>query len=321
MESVLVTGGAGFIGSNIVDALIEMNYNVVVLDDLSTGRRENIAHHMNHKGFTFYHGSIMDSGIVKDIMKRHNITRISHQAAVASVTKCIQEPVATAEINIIGTINLFNIAREIGCKRIVFASSCAIYGDTQQLPIRESVPVNAKSTYAAAKASDELMSGVFRDLYGSEIIALRYFNVYGKRQDPASDYAAVIPRFITLAMENKPITIDGDGMQTRDFIYIKDVVQANIKALTKETVEESAFNVACGRETSIVELAQLIVETAGSLSKRVHLPPRSGDIKKSHADIEKARNNLGFSPQFTMEHGLSETVNWYRENINNTKRT
>jgi dTDP-glucose 4,6-dehydratase len=321
MESVLVTGGAGFIGSNIVDALLDKNFNVVVLDDLSTGRRENIDHHLNNSGFTFYQGSILNTGLVRDIMRRHDITRISHQAAVASVTKCIQDPVATAEVNIIGTINIFEIAREQGCTRIVFASSCAIYGDTKRLPIVESVPVNAKSPYAAAKASDELMAEVFRGLYGTEIIALRYFNVFGKRQDPASDYAAVIPKFITLAMENKAIPIEGDGMQTRDFIYIDDVVQANIKALTRPAVTEPAFNVACGRETSIVELAKVIVETAGSRSEKVHLPPRSGDIKKSHADIGNARKNLGFSPEYTIEQGLRETVKWYREHGDNSKRT
>jgi UDP-glucose 4-epimerase len=321
MESVLVTGGAGFIGSNIVDALMEKNYNVVVLDDLSSGRRENVDHHLNNRRFTFYQGSIVNSGLVRDIIRRHDITRISHQAAVASVTKCIQDPVATAEVNIIGTINLYDLARGHGCKRIVFASSCAIYGDTRQLPIVESVPVNAKSPYAAAKASDELMAEVFRGLYGKEIIALRYFNVYGKRQDPASDYAAVIPKFITLAMENKPITIEGDGMQTRDFIYIDDVVQANIKALTRDVVTETAFNVAYGQETSIVELARVIVDTAGSRSEIVHLPPRAGDIRNSHADIEHARKKLGFSPEYTIEQGLRETVNWYREDSYNTKRT
>jgi UDP-glucose 4-epimerase len=320
METVLVTGGAGFIGSNIADALMEKNYNVVVLDDLSSGRRENIDHHLNNKGFTFYQGSILNSGLVRDIIRRHDITRISHQAAVASVTKCIQNPAATAEVNIIGTINLFDIAREHGCKRIVFASSCAIYGDTKQFPIVESTPVNSKSPYAAAKASDELMAAVFRELYGTEIVALRYFNVYGKRQDPASDYAAVIPKFITLALENKPIPIEGDGMQTRDFIYIDDVVQANIKALTRDAVTETAFNVACGRETSIVELARVIVKTAGSSSETVYLPPRSGDIKNSYADIECAGKKLGFSPAYTIEQGLRETVNWYREHSSDTKK-
>jgi nucleoside-diphosphate-sugar epimerase len=319
MESVLVTGGAGFIGSNIVDALMEMNYNVVVLDDLSTGRTENIDHHLNNKGFTFYKGCILNGGLVRDIIRRHDITRISHQAAVASVTKCVQDPVATAEVNIIGTINLFDIAQEHGCKRIVFASSCAIYGDTKQLPIVESVPFNSKSPYAAAKASDELLADVFRGLYGTEIIALRYFNVYGKRQDPASDYAAVIPKFITLAMENKTIPIESDGMQTRDFIYIDDVVQANIKALTKDTVTETAFNVACGRETSILDLAHKIIALSGSQSIITHHPSRKGDVRNSHAAVDKAKIHLEFTAEHTIDRGLMNTINWYRDRISSNQ--
>lgn len=312
MESVLVTGGAGFIGSNIVDALMDKNYSVVVLDDLSTGRRKNIEHHMQKKGFAFYQGSILDSGLVRDIVRRHDISRVSHQAAVASVTKCLQDPVATSEVNILGTINLFDIAREHRCKRIVFASSCAIYGDTRQLPISETVPVTAKSPYAAAKASDELMAEVFRGLYGTEIIALRYFNVYGQRQDPKSDYAAVIPKFITLALENKTIPIEGDGLQTRDFIYIDDVVQANMRALTKEAVSETSFNVACGRETSILDLARRIIALSGSRSVIAHRPPRAGDVRNSHAAIEKAKTHLGFAAEHSIDDGLLKTIDWYR---------
>jgi nucleoside-diphosphate-sugar epimerase len=313
MESILVTGGAGFIGSNIVDALVERRYNVVVLDDLSTGHKQNIAHHLKNKALTFYEGSILDSGLVRDIMKRHDISRISHQAAVASVTKCVQDPVATSEVNIIGTINLFDIAGEHGCKRIVFASSCAIYGDTDQLPIGESLPVNAKSPYAAAKASNELLAQVFRGLHGTEIVALRYFNVYGQRQDPASDYAAVIPKFITLALENKTIQIEGDGMQTRDFIYIDDIVKANLLALTKETVPGTVFNIACGGQTSVLVLAKKIIALSGSQSMIAHFPPRKGDIRASHADVEKARVLLDFTPEHTIDTGLMNTLAWYRQ--------
>jgi nucleoside-diphosphate-sugar epimerase len=313
MESVLVTGGAGFIGSNIVDALVERGYNVVVLDDLSTGHKQNISHHLKNKAAAFYEGSILDSGLVRDIMKRHDISRVSHQAAVASVTKCVQDPVKTSEVNIIGTINLFDIAREHGCKRIVFASSCAIYGDTEQLPIRETMPVNAKSPYAAAKASDELLAQVFRGLHGTEIVALRYFNVYGRRQDPASDYAAVIPKFITLALENKTIQIEGDGMQTRDFIYIDDVVRANFLALTREAVPGTAFNIACGRQTSVLDLAKKIITLSGSQSTIAHFPPRKGDIRASHADVEKARVQLDFTPEHTIDTGLMNTIAWYRQ--------
>jgi len=319
METVLVTGGAGFIGCNIAEALLNKGHRVVVLDDLSSGKMENIAHHSANEAFTFYRGSILDSGLVRTIFQKHKISCISHQAAVASVTKSIQDPVMTSSVNVIGTINLFSLAAEYKCKRIVFASSCAIYGDTRLLPIKETVPVNAKSPYAASKAADELFAGAFHSLYGVRIIGLRYFNVYGRRQDPASDYAAVIPIFIAKALANEKIPIDGDGMQTRDFIYIDDVVQANIKALMKEDVADSAFNVAVGRETSITELAKVIVATAGSRSEIVHLPARAGDIRNSHADIESARKNLGFSPEYTIEQGLRETVKWYREQSNQVK--
>jgi dTDP-glucose 4,6-dehydratase len=319
METILVTGGAGFIGSNIAEALLERGHSVVVLDDLSTGRMQNIEHHLENPAFTFYHGSILDSGLVKDIVQRHAVSRISHQAAVASVTKSIQDPVATSQVNIIGTINLFHIASEQGCKRIVFASSCAIYGDTKELPIRESITTNSKSPYAASKASNELLAGVFHGLYGTTIVGLRYFNVYGKRQDPASEYAAVVPRFITKALGNEDIPIEGDGNQTRDFIYINDVVQANLKALLKEDVSGGAvYNVACGQETSIVGLAKKIVELSGSNSKILHLPPRQGDVRNSHADIEKARKHLNYAPEYTIDSGLKNTISWYREDMNKT---
>ncbi len=312
MESVLVTGGAGFIGSSIVDALLERQYNVVVLDDLSTGNKQNLAHHLKKEAFVFYEGSILDRGLVRGIMRRHDISLVSHQAAVASVIKCVHDPVTTSEVNIIGTINIFDIAREHSCKRVVIASSCAIYGDTNQLPIIESTPVNAKSQYAAAKASDELLAQVFRGLYDTEIIALRYFNVFGPRQDPASDYAAVIPKFITLALEDKTIQVEGDGMQTRDFIYIEDVVRANINALTREHVPEAAFNIACGRQTSVLDLAEKIIRISGSQSTIAHFPPRKGDIRASHADVEKARIQLGFIPEHSIDTGLMKTIDWYR---------
>jgi UDP-glucose 4-epimerase len=313
MGSVLVTGGAGFIGSNIVDALLEQGDTVAVLDDLSAGHRENVSHHASNKAFTFYQGSILDAGLVRDIITRHKVERISHQAAAASVTKSIQNPVATSEVNIIGTINIFDLARELGCKRVVFASSCAVYGDTTRLPITESQPISAKSPYSAAKASDEILADAFRSLYGIEILALRYFNVFGRRQDPKSDYAAVIPKFITHALKNEPIPVDGDGMQTRDFIYIEDVVKANLRALAVGNVTETVFNVACGRQTSVLDLAKKIISLSGSRSVISHNQTRVGDIRASHADVEKARRHLDFSAAHDIDAGLSKTIAWYRQ--------
>jgi UDP-glucose 4-epimerase len=313
MESVLVTGGAGFIGSNITEELLTQGKQVVVLDDLSSGKMENIEHHLSNKAFSFYRGSILDSGLVKSILRKHSISHISHQAAIASVTKSIQNPVMTSNVNILGTITIFDLAAEYGCKRIVFASSSSIYGDARSLPIKETVPLNSKSPYAASKAANEIFGGVFQGLYGLQIIGLRYFNVFGRRQDPASDYAAVIPLFIAKALKNEAIPIEGDGMQTRDFIYINDVVQANIKALTHDAIKDSAFNIACGERTSIRDLAHMIVDITGSKSEIVHLPPRTGDVRDSHADIGNAKKHMSFEPEFTIQEGLRETISWYRD--------
>ncbi len=313
MDTILVTGGAGFIGSNIVDALVERRYNVVVLDDLSTGYKENIAHHLKNKTVTFYEGSILDSGLVRDIMKRHGVSRMSHQAAIPSVAKSIIDPVASTTVNFVGTTNLFNIAAECGCKKIVFASSSSIYGDTPELPKRESMTFNPKSPYAVSKAGKEMLAGVFSKLYDMRIAGLRYFNVYGKRQDPASDYAAVIPKFIAQALQHEPITIEGDGGQTRDFTYIADVIQINLKALLHDYPLPPVFNVAYGERISVLELAQTIIEITKSRSKIVHLPSRAGDIRDSLADIEQAKKHLGYAPDYDVKTGLQETVAWYRQ--------
>jgi dTDP-glucose 4,6-dehydratase len=321
METILVTGGAGFIGSNITEELLKQGFRVVVLDDLSTGRMENIEHLLQNPAFAFYRGSILDGGLLRTILRTHEVSLISHQAAVPSVTRSIQDPAGTTQVNIIGTINLFNLAAEYGCRRVVFASSCAIYGDTEQLPIQESVPLNAKSPYAASKAANETLAGVFSGLYGTEIVALRYFNVYGRRQDPLSDYAAVIPRFISQALNNEPITIEGDGLQTRDFIYVDDVVQANIKALTNGAVKGTIFNIARGEQTSIRELADMIIEVTGSRSSFNHVPSRQGDVRNSHADIGHARQCLGYEPQYSVRRGLQETVNWYSDRRPRFERT
>ena len=208
MESVLVTGGAGFIGSNITEALLANGYRVVVLDDLSTGKMANILDLSGYDNLKFIKGSILESGLLRSIIKSERISLISHQAAISSVTKSIADPVKTMETNVAGTTNLFHIAAEYGCRRIVFASSSSIYGDAPELPKRETMAPCPKSPYAMSKAAKEMLSSVFSALYGTEIVGLRYFNVYGKRQDPASDYAAVIPKFIAKALENEPIPID-----------------------------------------------------------------------------------------------------------------
>ncbi len=317
MEAVLVTGGAGFIGSNIAEALLAQGYRVVILDDLSTGKMENVLDLKREENLKFVKGSILDKGLVRSIMKSENISLISHQAAVSSVTKSIADPVATMETNVAGTTNLFHIAAEYGARRIVFASSSSVYGDTPELPKRETMTPCPKSPYAMSKVAKEMLGGIFSDLYGTSIIGLRYFNVYGRRQDPNSDYAAVIPKFISRALNDEPIPIEGDGGQTRDFIYIDDVVNANLSALIGNGVHGTIFNVGNGKQTSILELARTILDLTGSKSEIDFKPKREGDIRDSVGDIEYAKKNLGYRRTFNIKKGLAETISWYRQRVSN----
>jgi dTDP-glucose 4,6-dehydratase len=312
MESVLVTGGAGFIGSNIAESLIRQGLNVVVLDDLSTGKVENIAHLLNSDGLRFVRGSVLDGGLVRSVVESNDVSIISHQAARPSVEKSIKDPIRTTDTNITGTITLFKVAAECGCKRVVFASSSSVYGDAPELPKTESMPLNPKSPYAASKAAKEMFANIFTDIYGLEIVGLRYFNVYGRRQDPNSDYAAVIPRFISRAIKNEAITIEGDGRQTRDFTYIDDVVKANERALGREDISDRVFNIAYGERISIIELAKMIIEITGSSSEIEYRPSRAGDVRDSLSDIGMARTSLDYSPEYDIKKGLAETVRWYK---------
>ena len=312
METVLVTGGAGFIGSNIAEALLLKGCKVVIFDDLSSGRMENIVALLDNGNARFVQGSILDVELLRETISSNRVSLISHQAARPSVAKSVTDPVKTAEVNITGTVKLFHIASECGCRRVVFASSSSVYGDTPELPKIESMRFMPKSPYAVSKIAKELFADVFSKLYGLEITGLRYFNVYGRKQDPSSDYAAVIPRFITSALDNEPLAVEGDGLQTRDFSYIDDVVRANVSAFIKEDISGMVFNIACGSRISIRELAELIVEITGSGSAIAHVPPRPGDIKDSLADIESARKYLDYEPGYDIMAGLRETVRWYR---------
>ncbi len=313
METILVTGGAGFIGSNISEALVTRGYRVVVLDDLSSGRLDNIDHLLHNRSFTFIRGSILDSGLLRSIMKTYQVSGISHQAAIASVTKSILNPVKTIETNITGTANLFDIAAENGCRRIVFASSCAIYGDGAESPKCEHMRPDPRSPYAVSKAAKEMLARAFCDLHAIEIVALRYFNVYGRRQQMQSDYAAVIPVFITKALKNEPLPVEGDGLQTRDFVYIDDVVQANLLGLTAPNISGKCFNIGSGSSASILDIARIIVRTASSSSTIIHRPPRPGDLRDSLADIANSRAGLGYAASFSIEQGLMNTLAWFRQ--------
>jgi nucleoside-diphosphate-sugar epimerase len=312
VETTLVTGGAGFIGSNIAEALLKQGYRVVVMDDLSSGKRENIADLLDLDNFKFIQGSILDSGLLRSIMRTYQVQSISHQAAIPSVVKSIQDPVKTIEANIAGTANLFDIAAENHVKRIVFASSCAVYGDGAESPKQEDLPMRPLSPYAVSKAAKEMLARNFCSLHKMQIVGLRYFNVYGRRQDPTSGYAAVIPIFVMKAIKNEPIPVEGDGSQTRDFVYIDDVVRANLAALKAEDCAGRCFNIASGTSISIRELADMVTRVSGSRSAIVQKPARQGDIQESRADIAAAAQRLGYTSEYDITRGLEKTIAWYR---------
>jgi UDP-glucose 4-epimerase len=307
VDKVFVTGGAGFIGSNIISALLKEGYEVVAYDNLITGKKANISEFEGNENFRFVKGDILD--YCKLSQEITGSKYVLHQAALPSVARSVADPIATDRINVKGTLNVLLAAREANVEKVVIASSSSIYGDTPELPKREDMPYNPLSPYAVSKTSEELYCRVFSELYGLSTICLRYFNVYGPRQDPRSEYAAVIPKFITSALEGRPLTIYGDGEQTRDFTFVEDVVQANLLAMEGG---EGSFNIAYGRNVSINKLAEKIIELTSSSSKIIHVEPRPGDIRHSLADITRARKELGFKPRFRLEEGLKKTIEWFK---------
>jgi len=303
---VVVTGGCGFIGSNIAEELIKKHY-VVVIDDLSTGRIENIQSLQDKENFEFVRGNITDLGLLKQIFE--DVDCIFHQAAIPSVQRSVENPLDTNEANIKGTLNVLIAARDCGVKKVVYASSSSVYGDTPELPKKENMKPNPQSPYAVSKLTGEYYCKVFSEIYGIKTICLRYFNVYGPKQDPASEYAAVIPRFINRVLNNQPPIIFGDGNQTRDFTFVKDVVKANILAMEKNV--EGVFNIAYGQQISINELANKIMEIVGVKLNPVYDKPRPGDIRNSLADISLAKQKLGYMPEYSLEKGLEVTIRWF----------
>ena len=303
---VVVTGGCGFIGSNIAEELIKKHY-VVVIDDLSTGRIENIRSLQDKENFEFVRGNITDLGLLKQIFE--DVDCIFHQAAIPSVQRSVENPLDTNEANIKGTLNVLIAARDCGVKKVVYASSSSVYGDTPELPKKENMKPNPQSPYAVSKLTGEYYCKVFSDIYGIKTICLRYFNVYGPKQDPTSEYAAVIPRFINRVLNNQPPIIFGDGNQTRDFTFVKDVVKANILAMEKNV--EGVFNIAYGQQISINELANKIMEIVGVKLNPVYDKPRPGDIRNSLADISLAKQKLGYMPEYSLEKGLEVTIRWF----------
>lgn len=305
----LVTGGAGFIGSHIVEQLASSHHDVIILDNLFSGSLLNISDFLHNDNVIFQNGSITDIDLVKRICQ--DIDGIFHQAAIPSVPRSLKNPLATNDVNITGTLNLLNVARETGIKNIVYASSSSVYGDTPQLPKKEEMKPNPKSPYAVSKLTGEYYCRVFSDLYGLRTAALRYFNVYGPRQDPFSEYSAVIPKFINRLTEGKSPVIFGDGGQTRDFTFVKDVVQANVKAM--ESGVDGIFNIANGQQISLINLAEMIMELTGVRKDIIFTDARPGDVHDSLADITAAKKAFGYSPEFSLKKGLVETIRWFEK--------
>lgn len=296
---VVVTGGCGFIGSNLAEELSKY-YDVVVVDNLSTGSFDNL------KGLDveFVEGDITDLGLLQDLFK--DVDYVFHQAAVVSVPESIEDPLKANEVNIGGTLNVLIAARDCGVKKVVNASSCAVYGDVHELPVSEDVTPKPLNPYAVTKLASEYYCRIFSEVYGLNTASLRYFNIYGPGQSPESDYAAVIPQFIHRALNGRELVIHGDGEQTRDFVFVKDVVRANILAMVSK--ENGVFNVASGKQVSINQLASLIAGDVGV----TYGQPREGDIKHSVGDTSKAKL-LGFETVYSVEDGLRETIEWYKE--------
>ncbi|MDR9815244.1 MAG: SDR family oxidoreductase [Candidatus Methanoculleus thermohydrogenotrophicum] len=304
----IVTGGAGFIGSNLAERLAR-DHEVVIIDDLSTGRRENLGNLIDHPGVTFIEGSVTDFDLLLETFR--GADGVFHQAAIASVPRSVEMPRETDAVNVGGTVNTLWAAKECGVPAVVAASTSAIYGDDPTFPKRETMPATPLSPYAVSKLAGEYYGKVFSDLYGIRTVFLRYFNVFGPRQDPESEYAAVIPKFITRLLAEKPPIIYGDGEQTRDFIFVEDVVRANILAM--ESRASGVFNIAGGRRISLNELAAILSEITGIHRQPLYEPPRPGDVRDSLADISRARDAFGFSPDCTLDEGLQKTVAWFKD--------
>jgi len=302
---VLVTGGAGFIGSHLVDACVEAGDEVRVLDDLSTGRLENLSG--SGSKAMWIEGSILDRELLSHAIRGCQV--VYHQAALPSVPFSIDRPDLTHEVNATGTLNVLLAARDAGVKRVVCASSCAIYGSNPKQPKIEDMPPDPRSPYAAQKLIDELYCEQFREVYGVDAVALRYFNVFGPRQDPNSAYAAAIPIFIRRAASGEPLTIYGDGLQTRDFIFVEDIVQANrTAALSPPRSTHAVLNVGTGHSVSLLQVVKQIGEVLGRELEPCFEPPRSGDIRHSRADISRTCKQLEWHPIYSLEEGLRKTA-------------
>jgi nucleoside-diphosphate-sugar epimerase len=308
-NNYLVTGGAGFIGSHLVEELVKRGHYVRVIDNYITGRKSNLAEFKDKIELLMEDLRSFESAkkAVKDI------DFVLHQAALPSVSRSVEAPIESNDCNVTATLNLLVASNDEGIRRFVYASSSSAYGDTPKLPKEESMATNPLSPYAVSKLTGEYYCQVFHRVYGLETVALRYFNVFGPRQDPKSQYAAVIPLFIDLIMKKEEITVHGDGEQTRDFSYVENVVNANLLACeTNKKVAGEVFNIACGKRISLNELIEFMQQYTGLKAAIKYIEPRKGDVKHSLADINKAREMLGYDPKISVQEGLKIYTEWYK---------
>jgi UDP-N-acetylglucosamine 4-epimerase len=321
MRKILVTGGAGFIGSNLCEELLEAADDVVCLDNFSTGKFENIRHLFDRKNFRLIVGDIRNPDDCRRAME--GVDYVFHEAALGSVPRSIKDPITSNEVNVSGFLNVLTAARDAKVKRVVYASSSSVYGDSEALPKVEEVIGKPLSPYAVTKYVNELYADVFSKTYGTECIGLRYFNVFGKRQDPNGAYAAVIPLFIKKFIRHESPIINGDGENSRDFTYVKNAVQMNLLAMNTQNPEavNTVYNTAFGERTTLNRLAAYLKEYLSEYDPKIahveilHGPERSGDIPHSLASIEKAKRLLNYNPQYNVKRGLKEAVEWYREEL------
>lgn len=313
-STFLVTGGAGFIGSNLCEAILKMGYKVRCLDDLSTGKQANVDIFLDNPNYTFIKGDIKDLDTCMAACE--GVDYVLNQAAWGSVPRSIEMPLFYEKNNIMGTLNMMEAARQQGVKKFVYASSSSVYGDHPVLPKKEGQEGNLLSPYALTKRVDEEFAKLYTRLYGLDTYGLRYFNVFGRRQDPDGAYAAVIPKFIKMLMNGETPTINGDGMQSRDFTYIENVIEANLKAcLAPHEAAGNAFNIAYGGREYLIDIYHSLTRALGKDIEPKFGPDRAGDIKHSNADISKAREMLGYDPDYDFDSGLKLAIDWYVENL------
>ncbi len=320
-SKVLITGGAGFIGSNIISKLINQNNEIICLDNLATGKIKNIVEHLNKSNFNFIHGDIRNINVCQEACNGVDI--ILHQAALGSVPRSINDPITTNSVNIDGFLNMLIAARDNKIKRFVYAASSSTYGDSKDLPKIEEKIGNPLSPYAITKYVNELYANVFSKIYGIETIGLRYFNVFGRNQDPNGAYAAVFPKFIKSLIKHEAPVIHGDGTQSRDFTYISNVVQANELAATTTNGKaiNTVFNIAYGESNSLNDLTEELIKGLSEFDSKIadikpkYGPIRTGDIKDSLASIEKAKSLLGYNPKYDVHNGLKIAIKWYYDNL------